>query len=370
MSCTRPLKGFILGVNENGKKKIKVVPYEVEFIDRFGNLVFQGEGAGRYEKAYKEYVEIPCGRCIGCRLKYSRDWASRMVFESSQHAHNYFITLTYQDRYLPVNEFLNEDTGECGQIATLFKRDVQLFMKRLREKVKTDFPEHDDNIMYYAAGEYGGATRRPHYHMILFGMPELDLKFYKRTDQGFLLYNCEWLDNIWKNTEDRNAPCPFSSAPVAEGLKEDSLGYVVVGETSFETCAYVSRYVMKKQKGDTSSVYEEYNFEPEFSLSSRRPAIGREFFEKHYNELYSQDFVSVPTENGKKKLFNSKYYDNLLEQIDNEKYNKIKETRRAVQEAASKLKAQSRSKSYLEALEDEEYILKQRTNSLVRPLDS
>ena len=43
----------------------------------------------------------------------------------------------------------------------LDKRDVQLFMKRLR-KLSTE------KIKYYLCGEYGGTSNRPHYHIILF----------------------------------------------------------------------------------------------------------------------------------------------------------------------------------------------------------
>jgi hypothetical protein len=49
---------------------------------------------------------------------------------------------------------------------TLKKEDVQLFFKRLRkahEKKQNKKP-----IKYFAAGEYGGRTNRPHWHIILF----------------------------------------------------------------------------------------------------------------------------------------------------------------------------------------------------------
>ena len=67
-----------------------------------------------------EPCTIPCGKCIGCRLAHSRQWAVRCVHEASLHDRNCFLTLTFDDDHLPAS----------GSVSV---RDVQLFLKRLRK---------------------------------------------------------------------------------------------------------------------------------------------------------------------------------------------------------------------------------------------
>ena len=89
---------------------------------------------------------VPCGQCIGCRLKRSRDWAIRCVHEASLYKHNCFITLTFDDLHLPANRSIS-------------KRDLQLFMKRLRKRFKGFESVMDDNgniyypIRFFGCGE-------------------------------------------------------------------------------------------------------------------------------------------------------------------------------------------------------------------------
>lgn len=106
------------------------------------------------------YNLVPCQKCIICRDKKAVDWATRIVCESNYHINcPWWITLTY-------NHYNIHPDG-------LNKRDLQLFLKRLRERLSRRFP--DVRLRYVAVGEYGGNTARPHYHMQLFGMP-LELK--------------------------------------------------------------------------------------------------------------------------------------------------------------------------------------------------
>ncbi len=73
------------------------------------------------------------------------------------------MTLTYDDEHLPINDYVDSDGVIHGK-PTLRKRDVQLFLKRLRKNYK-----YDNHIKYFCCGEYGGKTFRPHYHLIIFG---------------------------------------------------------------------------------------------------------------------------------------------------------------------------------------------------------
>lgn len=103
-----------------------------------------------------EPMNLPCGKCLGCREAYTKAWALRCQLEFAQHNKTAFTTLTYDDKRLP---------------PTLSKRDLQLFLKKLRKRMGTDRP-----VRFFASGEYGETTYRPHYHAILFGLGAADDK--------------------------------------------------------------------------------------------------------------------------------------------------------------------------------------------------
>ena len=138
MPCYHPLKGFAIGKTDKGKTQYKIVSYDVtsvQFIDGnwipFSGPVFRSDKA---QKMVAQSVTIPCGKCLGCRLEYSRQWANRCMLELGYHESSWFVTLTYDDAHLPRSFYGNPDTGEAVPCATLYKRDFQLFMKRLRFK--------------------------------------------------------------------------------------------------------------------------------------------------------------------------------------------------------------------------------------------
>lgn len=93
-------------------------------------------------------LQIPCGKCMGCQKSKAQAWALRCLLELQEHHSATFTTLTYDEKHLP---------------KTLSKRDLQLFLKRLRKRA-------DRPIRFFASGEYGDTTGRPHYHAILYGL--------------------------------------------------------------------------------------------------------------------------------------------------------------------------------------------------------
>lgn len=106
--------------------------------------------------------QVPCGKCPKCRARRVSGWSHRLQQQLNVSDSAYFITLTYDDS--------NLQSSPNGN-ATLVKRDLQLFFKRLRKAHRRN---HSRRIRYYAVGEYGGRTYRPHYHIILFNaQPEL-----------------------------------------------------------------------------------------------------------------------------------------------------------------------------------------------------
>lgn len=216
-------------------------------------------------------LDLPCGQCIGCRLERSRQWAVRCEHERKQHEANSFITLTYNDDSLLY--------GGAGG-ATLYPRHLELFWKNLRKELAKD----GKRIRYFACGEYGDTTNRPHYHAIVFGFDFPD-KVRHTTKNGNPLYISRTLDRIW------------------------GLGHCVVGDATFESSAYVARYIMKKHLGKDSDFYEKQGLEPEFVRMSRRPGIGYNFFDQYNTDMYPSDSVVVRGVEQKPP----RYYDRMLE---------------------------------------------------------
>jgi hypothetical protein len=232
---------------------------------------------------------IPCGQCIGCRLERSRQWAMRCMHEASLYEDNCFITLTYDDAHLP------EDLG-------LHYKDFQLFLKRLRK----DFAPR--KIRYYMCGEYGEQYGRPHFHALLFNFNFADRLLHSRTSSGSDIYTSELLQRYW------------------------TAGFSSVGDATFESAAYVARYVMKKVTGHGSTAhYEVFNSDtgeifqrrPEFNKMSLKPGIGAGWFNQFKPDVYPHDYVVV---NGNKTK-PPKYYDKLLKRVDNVSYEDIKSKR-------------------------------------------
>lgn len=99
------------------------------------------------------YIDVPCGKCEACLSLKRQQWFFRLYYEREHSKNSYFIGLTYDDEHLPKDLRLN-------------KRDVQLFLKRLRKHIQPY------KIRYFLVGEYGEDFGRPHYHLILFNWPD------------------------------------------------------------------------------------------------------------------------------------------------------------------------------------------------------
>lgn len=200
---------------------------------------------------------LPCGRCIGCRLERSRQWAVRMVHEASLYPQNCVVTLTYGDAHLPVD-------------GSLDRRAFPLFIRRLRKRGAT--------VRYFHCGEYGEREGRPHYHGCLFGFDFADKVVGPLSQSGAEQWESEFLRELW----------PF--------------GVSRIGTLNFESAAYIARYVTKKVTGKLAAAhYERVNpltgelvqVEPEFATMSRRPGIGKGWLEKYSSDVYPSDEVIV-----------------------------------------------------------------------------
>lgn len=269
------------------------------------------------------------------------------MLELLDHDSSYFVTLTYDDMHLPVHEYCNEETGEVGVSASLDKDDFQRFMKRLRKAHIKKYGD-DAKLRYFCAGEYGSSTHRPHYHAIIFGLQLDDLKFYKRNSypENYDLYSSEWLSRIWKN------------------------GYVVVGKVNWDTCAYTARYIVKKIYGNASEVYEKYNFEPEFTLMSRRPGIARSYFDENKESIKDcmcrGDTIPVSDGSRVRPARTPKYFERIFELEEPELMEDLKETRRKIAEDLTEAKLSQTDLDYLDMLKVEESVFEASVSALRR----
>lgn len=201
----------------------------------------------------KEYAtfQLPCSKCIECRLEYARSWAVRCVHEAQLHEKNSFITLTYSDDKLTSPK--------------LVYRDWQLFMKKLRKTQNTP-------IGVFVTGEYGEKTLRPHWHAILFNYRPSDQQLLRQTELGDKVYYSKKLTETW-----------------GHGLAE-------YGDVTFRSAGYCARYAAKKLVHGPD---QSHDYHP-VSKKSSKHAIGKKFLERHWPDIFNHgecilyDGTSVP----------------------------------------------------------------------------
>ena len=205
-------------------------------------------------------LQIPCGKCIGCRIDYSRSWADRLTYHSftTDPSKSWFLTLTYNDDALDKLD-MSSDYG----VASLCYDDMTRFIKALRNKYR------DENIDYYYSGEYGDKSFRCHFHAILFNVPIKDLEFWKLNHMGQPIYSSRFISDLWKN------------------------GFVAIEEFSWTNAAYVASYVEKKRDGRLAAEYDACGILPEKCRMSRRPGISYDFYQNHYEDIWKNDGMSV-----------------------------------------------------------------------------
>lgn len=291
----------------------------------------------RRERDIRKEILLPCGQCRGCRLERSRQWATRCMHEAQMHEHNCFVTLTYAPEHLPRN-------------CSLDYRDWQLFMKRLRKartrslrSLQAASPPllGKEEIRFYMCGEYGDDLARPHFHAILFGIDFADKKLIS-TKRGNNLYTNPTLDKIWAK------------------------GHAWIGSATWQSAAYVARYVMKKITGEQAKTHyltideqtgETTERKPEFNNMSRRPGIGSSWLNKYQSDVYPHGKVVI---NGTQAPA-PRYYDKLHQRENKKLHEELKAQRE--QEAYK-----SRDQRNDQRRQAREKILEAKTKYLKRPL--
>ena len=193
-------------------------------------------------------IAVPCGKCLACLSNKREDWSFRLMQEYKVSASAFFVTLTYSEKYHP----------SMG----VSKRHLQLYFKRLRKLVVKDtkYP-----IRYYAVGEYGGQTNRPHYHAIIFNADEKSIR------QAWSLFN-----------KVRN--------------KVEPIGIVHCGNVTEASVSYVLKYVVQKYEFPDG-------LNPSFSVMSRGYGLGANYLSDRMVEWHrSGDRVYTLQYGVKKRL--------------------------------------------------------------------
>lgn len=118
------------------------------------------------EEARLAATPFACGQCLHCRMNQARVDKTRIMLEASQWERNCWTTLTYDDVHLPRKLSIEElSEGFKYHITGRLRKDhLQKFIKRVRKRF------YPLPIRFYAVGEYGDQSWRPHYHVILFNI--------------------------------------------------------------------------------------------------------------------------------------------------------------------------------------------------------
>lgn len=333
MSCYKPL---IRLYNPDDREKSG----RVYSLARFSQL--SGKQLKYEDLMYNPKVMlIPCGQCIGCRIRQREDWTTRIELEARDYPKEqvWFITLTYDDDHVPgmivkTGEIMRkvQYTWKPGEkrpesVQILLYEDIQKFLKRLRKAYK-------DKLRYFVAGEYGEQTARPHYHMILYGWKPTDLEnLYKIHHNGY--YNSKWLADLW------------------------GMGQIQIAQAVPETYRYVAGYVTKKMyeiDGKKANAYYEIGQTKPFACMSLKPGLGDHYYQEHKKEIWRQGYIQCT--NGKKAQI-PRYYEKQMEAENPQRLWRIKQNRQ--KNAIEQKKLQLENQDYKTVLETKERVTKKQT---------
>ena len=284
---------------------------------------------------------IPCGQCIGCRIRQREDWTTRIELEARDYPKDqvWFITLTYDDDHVPgmivkTGEVMRkvQYTWKPGEkrpssVQILLYEDIQKFLKRLRKAYR-------GKLRYFVAGEYGEQTARPHYHMILYGWKPTDLEnLYKIHHNGYC--TSKWLADLW------------------------GMGQIQIAQAVPETYRYVAGYVTKKMyeiDGKKANAYYELGQTKPFACMSLKPGLGDHYYQEHKEEIWRQGYIQCT--NGKQAQI-PRYYEKQMEAENPQRLWRIKQNRQ--KNAIEQKRLQLENQDYKTVLETKERVTKKQT---------
>lgn len=219
-------------------------------------------------KSNVEQIPVPCGKCPMCRARLVSGWSFRLLQHEKYAASAHFVTLTYDTDNVPISQ---------NKFMSLSKCDVQKFFKRLRKHSavsdRSVSAESCQSIKYFAVGEYGGRTRRPHYHIILFNsQPELIRK--------------AWVK-----------------------------GFIDIGTVTGASVGYTMKYMFKKP---WKAMHQNDDREAEFRLMSKGLGVGYitpEMVAWHKQDVENRVYCTVEG----KKITMPRYYKDFIYTTDERK---------------------------------------------------
>lgn len=289
------------------------------------------------ERKVGQYVA--CGKCYYCLQKKRNIWTNRMMQEDKGAESSYFITLTYDQANIPLIDQWNWSVG------TLYKKDLQLFLKRLRQNLKRYGTEesrwfkttisYDNNwdekktinpkLRYFACGEYGKKGDRPHYHIIMWNLPDYFVDY----DPINKVLWSELIEDTWGK------------------------GQVDIGKVEQASCHYVAKYTLDPL---VSQWGLHDNRERPFAEMSRKPGIGQNYVTDEIKKYFSnnKNCYSLGEGNIKKPL--GRYYTELI--YTDEEIKKEMEDRKKTFAIRSADDEENRIKDGLEGWEAEKYYLR------------
>lgn len=350
MGCTRPQ--IRLETKKRYKNAEGKICYKAELhwsekglpisriIKNYDNLLKTGN--------YRKYDIIPCGKCIGCFLERARDKAVQLSLEKMNPEYkeneSWFITLTYDDAYLPFHSTVDTETGEIYTGASIELKDIQNWIKKLRDN------NPDKNIRYMCAREYGSQTLRPHYHIIVFGLP-LDPELFVKVGNnanGDPLWTTPQLDNEISNIcWSVRRPLGDRTAPMYRA------GNVIVGEVTFQSISYVARYTMKKANKTYNDDWFYKSQGMDIEGISQSQDLGKWYYDLHKHEIYENDYVPILGKNGNFSR-PPKSFDRLYKKEYPDKFEKVVQQRKEKMLTSMMQKESQTDMDFVSMLESEE----------------
>lgn len=264
---------------------------------------------------------FPCGKCEKCLKRRVSGWSFRLMQQEKVSMSAYFVTLTYANEKVPRTQ-----NGFMG----LSKKDLQLFFKRLRKSHEIDGKVPEYPIRYYAVGEYGGKTYRPHYHIILFNA-DLELMIGKK-----------YSDMVRRGIMPLDGYYPFKC------FQWDA-GHMTLGEVNNASVGYTLKYVTKKKR---IPMHRNDDRQVEFALMSKRMGknyVTEQIIKWHKEDLLNRMYLTI--EDGK-KIAMPRYLKDLIytreERSEIAGYQKGEIEKRFLQETAEEMaKGDASYKNYL-----------------------
>lgn len=222
----------------------------------------------------------------------------------------------------------------------------------------------------------GSLNCRPHHHAILFNFDFADKKKHSSRN-GYDVYYSKELLKLWSEPIKRiekykyiipgkinkrtGEPCYKTRTRVVTDYIPK--GKVEIGTVTFKSCSYVARYILKKQYGAEASQHYG-DKKPEYVTMSRRPGIGKFWFDKYFEDMYKRD--SYKFEGYRYKP--PKAFDNYFKELYPEVFEEIKQHRIDMAKQAKPLPASiDEALEQLRENEARDFTLNQRTKKLIRP---